>query len=107
MSGLATSEDLCSRGRWINFTECFLPIDSEIITSIPLCTRRVEDFWSWHYDRRGIFSVQTAYRMLAEVYRRRSAWLDEKASSSNREREEKEWTMLWKTQVPSKIQVFL
>ena len=30
----------------------FLPMDAEIISNIPLCTRRQEDFWAWHSDKR-------------------------------------------------------
>jgi hypothetical protein len=33
----------------------FLPMDAEIISNIPLCTRRQSDFWPWHYDKKGIF----------------------------------------------------
>jgi hypothetical protein len=36
---------------------CFLPMDVELILAIPLSGRRHDDFWAWHYDRKGIFSV--------------------------------------------------
>jgi hypothetical protein len=32
--------------------------------SIPICTRTAEDFWAWHYEKTGMFSVKSAYRML-------------------------------------------
>ena len=87
--------------------EFFQPMDIELIRSIPVCTRRLDDFWSWHYERTGVFSVRSAYRMLAETRRRREAWLEGTSSSSDHRGEEKSWKMLWHIQVPSKIKVFL
>ena len=40
--------------------EFFLPMDIEIIQAIPLCNRRFDDLWAWHYERSGIFSVRSA-----------------------------------------------
>jgi hypothetical protein len=82
-------------------------MDIEAIQAIPICTRRFDDQWAWHYERSGVFSVRTVYRMLADTKRRREAWLFEKGSCSQHEREEKEWVSLWKTKVPGKIRVFL
>ena len=42
----------------------FIPIDWELILNIPLTTRRQPDFWAWHYEKIGVFSVRSAYRML-------------------------------------------
>jgi hypothetical protein len=30
----------------------FLPMDRDLILSIPLSTRRQDNFWAWHYDKR-------------------------------------------------------
>ena len=87
--------------------EFFLPMDIEVIQSIPICTRRIEDFWSWHFERTDIFTVRSAYRTLVEIRWHHGAWLDETASTSNQVQEEKEWTSLWKIRVPAKIRVFL
>jgi hypothetical protein len=38
---------------------------------------------------------------------RREAWLEGRASSPNAEVKEKQWSSLWKTQVPSKLKIFL
>ena len=56
--------------------ESFIPMDASVILSIPLCNRPMEDFWAWHYDRRGVFSVRSAYRMLVATKYRREAWLE-------------------------------
>jgi ribonuclease HI len=87
--------------------ECFLPMDVDVIKEIPLPSRRHDDFWAWHYERKGVFSVRSAYRMLVDTRERREAWLDSRATSSNEAGIAREWSSLWKTQVPSKIRVFL
>jgi hypothetical protein len=48
----------------------FLPMDRNIISQIPLSTRRQVDFWAWHYDKNGIFSVRSAYHMLVDTRER-------------------------------------
>ena len=37
--------------------EHFLDMDKEIIMNIPLSSR-VQDFWSWHYENRGVFMLE-------------------------------------------------
>jgi len=82
-------------------------MDIETIYQIPLTTRRQEDFWAWHYEKRGFFSVRSAYRMLVSNKERYSAWLDNRPGKSDYQSEEREWKALWKVQVPSKIKIFL
>jgi hypothetical protein len=82
-------------------------MDIEEITSIPLSTRRLEDCSAWHFEKKGIFSVRSAYRMIQNTKRVREAWLEERASSSYHKREEGASTSLWKIKVPSKIRAFL
>ncbi|GJM98367.1 hypothetical protein PR202_ga15374 [Eleusine coracana subsp. coracana] len=43
----------------------FAPADVETILNILINTRRQEDFWAWHHERSDVFSVRSAYRMLA------------------------------------------
>jgi hypothetical protein len=86
--------------------EAFLPMDYEIIENIPLSTRRQTDFWAWHYDRKGVFSVRSAYKLLVQTRENRTAWLNGTTSSSNIKEEEKSWTELWKVKVPSKLNFF-
>jgi hypothetical protein len=47
--------------------EFFLPMDVEVIRGIPLCTRIQQDFWAWHFEKNGIFTIRSAYRLLANV----------------------------------------
>jgi hypothetical protein len=85
----------------------FHPMDVHAIMEIPLSHRRQEDFWSWHYERKGVFSVKSAYNMLINTCEKREAWLDGRASGSDVRRTEKQWSSLWRTPVPSKMRVFL
>ena len=78
----------------------FLPIDVVTIRNIPLSTRRQEDFWAWQMDRRGLFIVRSAYKMLVDTRDRREAWLEGSGSHSDRESQQKQWKSPWKTQVP-------
>jgi hypothetical protein len=87
--------------------EFFLPMDATTILSIPLCTSRQSDFRACHYDLRGIFSVKSAYRMIVNTRVQRENYFEGNAGSSNDKVEEKCWSTLWKTKVPSKIRVFL
>ena len=46
--------------------EFFSPLDWEIIENIPLSTTPQDDFWAWHYEKKSIFSVRSAYQMLVQ-----------------------------------------
>jgi hypothetical protein len=85
----------------------FVRVDANLILGLPICTRNIEDFWSWNFEKKGIFTVRSAYRMLVETKQRREAWLDGRASSSDTTADSKSWTTMWKVKVPSKIRVFL
>jgi hypothetical protein len=87
--------------------ECFTPMDVQEIKSIPISTRVQEDFWAWHYEKKGIFSVRSAYLMLINTREKREAWLENRAASSNAEELKKCWSKLWHIQVPAKVRVFL
>lgn len=87
--------------------EVFMPMDIPAIMGIPLWTRNLEDYWSWHFERNGVFTVRSSYRMLVATKLRREAWLEGSAGSSSTNTDEKSWKMLWKIQVPAKIRIFL
>lgn len=51
--------------------EHLLPMDVEVIQNIPISHVQQEDFYAWHYDKSGRFSVRSAYRMIMEIKKRR------------------------------------
>ena len=81
--------------------------DAEEILRIHLCTRQVGDFWAWHEEPRGTFSVSSAYRMILKTKHSREAWLAEEDGTSYERQEAKKWSMIWHMQVPSKLKVFV
>ena len=85
----------------------FLPMDVQIIKTIPISMRTLSDFWAWHYERRGLFSVRSAYKMLSTTKIRRDAWLEGTATSSDAKGLENSWTSLWRIEVPAKLKTFL
>lgn len=67
----------------------FTPAGREVVANIPICTSRQEDFWAWHYDKKGMFTVRSAYRMLIS---KRTSNVE---GRSDRRAEEMEWLSLW------------
>ena len=82
-------------------------MDVEAISGIPHSTRCQDDFWARRYEKKGVFSVRSANRMLVSNRERTAAWRDGRPGKSDFKSEEKEWTSLWQVQVPSKIKMFL
>jgi hypothetical protein len=87
--------------------ECFLPMDCEIIRSIPLSSRRFDDIWAWHYERKGVLTVRAVYRLLVDTKKQREAWLEGRAEGSSSRSEGKLWQRFGSVKVPSKLRIFL
>lgn len=85
----------------------FTLFDAEAILKIPLCNRRVGDFWAWSEEKRGHFSVSSAYRMLARTKLNRESWLEEREGSSDIAGDSKDWNSIWKIKVPSNLMIFI
>ena len=85
----------------------FLHIDIQPILSIPICMRNIQDSTAWNFEKKGIFTVRSAYNMLVSIRKRREAWLEGNIGSSTTNRESGDWKKLWHTQVPGKVRMFL
>ena len=85
----------------------FIPLDAEAILQSPLCTRQVDDFWAWAEERKGVFSVRSAYWMIQRTKLGREAWMYEQGGSSDSQVAEQGWTDLWQIRGPSKLKFFL
>ena len=84
----------------------FFAPDVDVILNIPLSSRVQPDFWAWHYDIKGFFSVRSAYRMINAIKFQREDWLEHRGGHLNQAREKKSWSLLWKVKVPSKVRIF-
>jgi hypothetical protein len=84
----------------------FLPMDVDVIKQIPLSHTLQRDCWAWNYEKTGIFTVRSAYRMVVEMKHRRENWLEGRSEASGVEEKQEQWKKLWKTKVPSKLRIF-
>ena len=84
------------------------PLHWELIESIPLSTSPQDDYyWAWHYEKSGVFSVRSTYRMLVRSWEMLAACAEGRLGRSNVGAQEKKWTELGRTKVPSKVRVLL
>ena len=79
--------------------------DVDLILSTPVHCEP-EDLVAWHYDKRGSFSVKSAYKVQRD-HERRSSRKDMASSSNGEPREKVEWKKLWKLKCLGKIRHFL
>ncbi|KAL5753818.1 hypothetical protein ACOSP7_022038 [Xanthoceras sorbifolium] len=70
----------------------------DLILSLPLSLHPRRDFFLWHFDSRGLFSVRSAYKVVLGLQQ------ESLASSFNGAL--KVWKHLWKLNDPNKIKVF-
>jgi hypothetical protein len=81
---------------------CFHPCDVDEILKIRLSARINTDWAAWNFEKSGIFSVRSAYRLaMREKYEMVTA-----GSSKSVEGERCIWKQVWKADVPSKVRVF-
>ena len=71
--------------------DLFSSRDSELILTMPLSFRRIEDMWYWLHDDKKHYTVKSGYRTLQERYPHPATHL---------------WTNMWKLLLVRKI-VFL
>ena len=75
--------------------------DVETICRIQLSRRHVEDCIIWMHQRKGIFTVKSAYKVA------RAVLSEGKVVESSRGCAGKDvWPAIWKLRIPNKIQVF-
>lgn len=65
----------------------FLPMDIEAICNIPISSVQQDDFWAWHHEKTGIFSVRSAYRMFVTTKKAHEDWLEGRPSTSSNQSE--------------------
>lgn len=75
------------------------------ILQIPLCTRNIDDFWSWNFERSGVLFPRSGYHMLVSTKWRHKDWLEARTWSSNASYDGETWKSLWNTLCPWKIEI--
>lgn len=81
----------------------FSPVDARRILQIPLNHHAFEDFIAWHPDRRGLFSVRSAYHV---------QWMHTFGARANNVSRPggsaipAVWSALWKLTIPRKTLIF-
>jgi hypothetical protein len=86
--------------------EMFVAEDAKIILQIPIHDH-TKDFIAWHFDKKGMFSVKSAYKVAIDFAERESLQGQESSSSSNGEGTKFEWKKLWALPLPNKVLHFL
>ena len=81
-------------------------MDVEAILQNPISFKPQGDFWAWHHERSGIFSVRSAYHMIIDTKIRRENYFDSRTATSNTEGVDQQWKKLWKVKVSSRLRIF-
>lgn len=106
-----------SRLRWVNqlihpdtntwntnlVRNIFHPFDVDEICNIWLPTISMEDHVAWHYDKTGMFTVKSAYKLADSLKRQGSL---NSSSSTSEPGDRRIWDVIWKAHVPEKVKVF-
>ena len=85
----------------------FEPADVEKIRAIPLSIFAREDRLVWHFEKSGIYSVRSGYWKAKDLSRRAAIEPNGNPSPSSSAHNSCFWKSLWKTNVPSKLRIFL
>ncbi|KAJ8774780.1 hypothetical protein K2173_017226 [Erythroxylum novogranatense] len=75
--------------------EVFCDRDMQLIQSIPLSSRTRPNWWKWRWERKGLYSVKSAYKMLQDCV----SVTDDGGCLL--------WRLLWHLQVPPRVKHFL
>jgi len=106
---LSKVEDLIDpqSGQWDEqlVSQTFWPEDVNTILAIPTHSD-LEDLLAWHFDKRGIFTVKSAYKVQRAAEQRRSTRGCQSSSGGSVMKEE-HWKGLWKIKCSGKIKHFL
>jgi hypothetical protein len=81
-------------------TENFWKMDADVILATPI-REDFEDFFAWHYESKGIFTVKSAYKLY--VQRRDGPQQSSPGDPANM----LQWEKIWKTSTTPKIKQFI
>ena len=81
--------------------EIFLPFEVTTILNIPLCHHLPEDSIIWVGNKKGIFSVKSAYYVAKKLLD-----LDIQDETSRGDVRAPLWERIWQLNIPEKISIF-
>lgn len=76
-----------------------LPLDVEMIKSIPVSCYSAEDRMIWHYDEKGCYSVKSGYHIAMQT--------KHLPSSLKGSADKQWWNFLWHSKIPNKVKIFV
>lgn len=81
--------------------QIFHKFDADEICKIRIPSNAVDDCVAWHYEKTGVFTVKSAYKLADSLKRNGTAM----ASSSARDPGDRSvWDVIWKANIPEKNQ---
>jgi len=83
--------------------QAFLPLDAEEILKIKPGTNMEADIEAWAFEKSGLYTVKSAYRLLKEE---QMAGAMARTSEAGASGDERSWKLVWNLKVPPKVGVF-
>lgn len=80
--------------------------EDELILSVPV-HEGMDDFQAWHYNKIGLFTVRSAYKVGVEDKKRNRNSGGGSSSTPSAESSDQCWRQLWKVNCPRKLIHFL
>lgn len=84
----------------------FLPNEAEVVLSIPISPRMLEDSVIWAWTTNGLFTVKSAYGV-AQKWLREFRNRPEIGCCSDNSKMRAIWKVIWQLKCPSKIRQFM
>jgi hypothetical protein len=81
----------------------FSPHDAEQILGIKLPRKPCNDFAAWNYEKSGIFSVKSAYKL---AYNLTHEYIASQGNSNTGDASRSLWKCIWSAPVPTKVRIF-
>lgn len=84
--------------------DMFTEVEAEFILKIPLSLRPRADRIVWHYDRKGLFTVKSGYKVARDLYNRGT---HASSSSGSCRIACSLWHLVWHARIPPKVRAFI
>ena len=95
-------------GRWDEelVYQTFCNEDDNLIMQLQV-NESADDNLAWHYDKKGLFTVKSAYKVAMDIEAKHTTSGIQSGSNSTSNSLSFDWMKLWKIPLPSKIRLFL